>query len=54
VVDHELRAAVEQLRQGLGSVRGLERVLLVDRNPRKLPALPGEVVAYPGEFLLAL
>ena len=36
VVDQKLRAAVEQLRQRLLAVSGLERVLLLDPHPGKL------------------
>src|SRR5437764_805099 len=53
VVDEQLGAAVEQLRQAPWSVSGLERVLLLDWDPRKLSALPGELIAHPGELLLA-
>ena len=54
MVDDELRAAVEQLRQGLASVRGLEGVLLLDRQPGELLALARELVAEPCVLLLAL
>src|ERR1022692_4764353 len=54
VVDHQLRAAVKQLSQCPDPVFGLERVLLHDWHPGKLAALPGEFIAHPREFLLAL
>jgi hypothetical protein len=54
VVNHELRAAVKQLRERSGPVGGLERVLLLDRHPRKLPALSGQLIAHPRELLLAV
>src|SRR3954453_3204978 len=53
VVDDQLRAAVKHLRQRLGPVLGLERVLLLDRHPGKLPALSGELIAHPRELFLA-
>ena len=48
VVDEQLRAPVEELRQRLRPVVGLEPVLLVDPDPRQLAALPGELVAASG------
>ena len=39
VVQHELRAAAEQLGQGLRPVVGVEPVLLLDRDPRQLAPL---------------
>src|SRR6266446_480022 len=51
VVDDELRAAIEQVRQSPPAVRGLQRVNLLDRYPRKLPTLTGELIAQPGVFL---
>src|SRR3954454_16119769 len=54
VVDQQLRAAVERLREHLRAVRRMQRVLRLDRPPRKLPALPCQLVAHPGVFLLAL
>jgi hypothetical protein len=53
VVDDELRAAVEQLRQLACAVVGVEAVLLLDPDPRKLPALPRQLVAQPCVLLLA-
>jgi hypothetical protein len=54
VVDEQLGAAVEELRQGLRAVVGVEAVLLLDPQPRQLAALPGQLVAHPGVLLLAL
>src|SRR5918995_5311809 len=53
VVDEELGATVEELRQVLRALVGLEPVPLLDRDPRQLAALPCELVAHPGVFLLA-
>ena len=53
VVDQQLRSAVEQFGQRRGSVLGLQRVLLVDAHPRKLPPQARELVAPPGVLLLA-
>src|ERR671931_1618757 len=39
VVGEELRAAVEQLREGLLALLGVELVLLLDRHPRELEPL---------------
>jgi hypothetical protein len=54
VVDEQLSAAVEQLRQRPRALVGLEAVLLLDRDLGQLAALPCELVANPGVFLLAL
>ena len=53
VVDDELRAAVEQLRQRAFAILGVEAVLLLQRDPRELTALPGDIVAEPRVLLLA-
>src|SRR5262249_39361782 len=45
VIDEQLRAAVEEVRERFRPFVGLERVLLLDRDPRKLPAPAGELVA---------
>jgi hypothetical protein len=45
VVDRQLRAVVEQLRERPGVVTGVEGVLLLDENPGELPSLEGQVVA---------
>ena len=54
MIHEQLRAPVEELREGFGSVLGLEGVLLLDRYPRKLSALGGELVIAMREFLLTL
>jgi hypothetical protein len=54
VIDEQLRAPVEELRQGLRSVAGREAILLLDGHPRQLLALAGELVAATGQLLLAL
>jgi hypothetical protein len=53
VVDEELGATVEELRQSPRALVGLEPVLLLDRDPRQLAALPCELVAHTSVFLLA-
>src|SRR5215207_6616335 len=45
VVDEQLRAAVEELGKRLRPLVGLEDVLLLDRNPRQIPAPAGELIA---------
>jgi hypothetical protein len=54
VVDVELRAPVEELGQGLRAGDGVKLVLLLDRHPRQLEPLFGELVAAAGQLLLAL
>ena len=44
VVDQQLRAPVEQFGQRLGALLGVERVLLLDRHPRQLGALLGDLL----------
>ena len=53
VVDQELRAAAEQIRQRAVLVR-LESVLLIDPDPRQRLALLRQFVAAAREFLLGL
>src|SRR5262249_29823269 len=53
VIDEELRAAVEQLRDGLLARLGLEAILLLERDPGQLAAGPGEPGAEPRVRLLA-
>jgi hypothetical protein len=48
VVDEQLGAPVEQLCERLGAAFGLEAVLLLNRYPRKLAPLPGELVVAAG------
>src|ERR1700685_1202627 len=47
VVDDELRPVDEQFRQRPGACSGLQRVLLLDRGPGKLLAVPGELIPHP-------
>src|SRR5690348_12010633 len=54
VVDKQLGAAVEKVREGLRAVLSLESVVLLDRDPGQLAPLPGELVAAPGELFLLL
>jgi hypothetical protein len=54
VVDEQLRAPVEELRQGLGAFVGPKDVLLIDRHPRQLAPLPHEFVPAARQLLLAL
>jgi hypothetical protein len=54
VVDEQLGAAVEEVRQGLGPVLGLEAVVLLDWNPGQLLALPCELVPAPHVLLLSI
>jgi hypothetical protein len=51
VVDEQLGATVEELRQRPRALVGVEPVLLLDRNPRQLAALPGELVASLGRAM---
>src|SRR5450631_1239655 len=53
VIDHQLRAPVEQLLQAPRTRSALEGVRLLDRHPGKLPALPGELIALPAVLLFA-
>jgi hypothetical protein len=53
VVDHELRAAVEQLRQRARAVVCVEAVLLLDSDPGQLAPLPCQLVTQAGVLLLA-
>src|SRR6266511_2180486 len=54
VVDQQLRAPVEQFGQRLGALLGVERVLLLDRHPRQLGALLGDLLIEVAQLLLAL
>src|ERR671923_2156142 len=54
VVDEELRAPSEEVRERGAAFVGLEAVVLVDPDPRKLLPLPRELVAPPGQLLLGL
>jgi hypothetical protein len=53
VVDEQLTAAVEQLRQRARALVGFEAVLLVDRDPWQLAPLPRQVVTQAGVLLFA-
>jgi len=48
----QLGAAVEQAGEGLRAAAGLEQVVLLDRDPRQLASLSGQLVAAAGELLL--
>jgi hypothetical protein len=52
VVDDELTSLLEEVRQRLLSTRSLEEVALLDLLPRKLAALPAQLIAESCEFLL--
>src|SRR5262245_8860588 len=52
VVDEELRAPSEEVRQRGLPLVGLESILLVDSNPRQLLPPPRQLVAAPRELLL--
>src|SRR6266511_895053 len=54
VVGEELRAAIEQLGEGLLSVPGVEFVLLRDRDPWELEPLPLDLLVSLGVFHLEL
>jgi hypothetical protein len=54
VVGEQLRAPVEELGEGLLPVLGVELVLLLDRNPRKLTALLDHLLAELGVLGLEL
>src|SRR5262249_6239587 len=54
VVDEQLRAAVEELGEGLLAVLSVERVVLLHLHPGELPALARELVAAARELLLLL
>src|ERR1700730_8311703 len=56
-VEHEMEndqllASVEQLGQGLPAAAAVENIVLLDPLPRQLAALPAQLIAQPGEFLL--
>ena len=54
VVDEELRAPSEEVRQQGAAFISLKSVLLVDPNPRQLLTSPRQLVAAPRELLLRL
>ena len=53
VVDEQLAAAVEELRQRARAVVGVEAVVLLDADPRQLASLARQLVAQPRVLLLA-
>ncbi len=53
VVDEQLGATVEELRQRPRALVGVEPVLLLHRHPRQLAPLAGDLVAEPRVLLLA-
>ena len=53
MVDEQLRAAFEELRQRFRPVVGVKPVLLLDPHPWQLTPLLRELVAEPGVLLLA-
>jgi hypothetical protein len=53
VIDEQLAAAVEQLRQRARTGVGLEAVILLDSDPGHLAPLTRQLVAEPGVLLLA-
>src|SRR5204862_8262594 len=54
VVDEELRAPSEEVRQRGAPLVGLEPILLVDPDPRQRLPPPRQFVAAPRELLLTL
>src|SRR5262249_25584245 len=54
VVDEELRASPEKIRQRGASLIGLESILLADRDPRQFLTPLSQLVAEMCQFLLAL
>jgi hypothetical protein len=45
VVDEQLRAAVEEIGERLRTARGVEAVVLLDRDPGQLAPFRGQLVA---------
>ncbi len=54
MVDEQLRALLEEVRQGGAPLVRVESILLVDPNPRQLLPLPRQLVTAPRELLLRL
>src|SRR5215831_16047278 len=54
VVDEKLRAPSKEVRQRGAPLVGIEAILLVDPNPRKLLSPPCQLVAAPRQLLLCL
>jgi hypothetical protein len=53
VIDEELRAPSEEVRQRGAAFIGLESILLVDPNPRQLLPSPRQLVAAPRELFFS-
>src|SRR5437762_1120013 len=51
VVDDELAALAEEIREHFPAVLALEDVFLLDPLPRQVPALPAELITTTGELL---
>src|SRR5438132_13040456 len=51
VVDDELAALAEEIREHLPAILALEDVFLLDPLPRQVPALPAELITTTGELL---
>jgi hypothetical protein len=54
VIDHELRAPLEEVRQRGAPFIGLEPILLADADPRQFLTAPRHLVAAPTQLLLRL
>ena len=54
MVDEELRAPAEEIRQRGASLIGLESIILLDANPRQRLPLPRQLVAAPRVLLFRL
>src|ERR1035441_4008110 len=54
MVNDELRASMEEVRQQRASLLGFESILLVDRNPRQLLPLSSQLIAAPTPHLSPL
>src|SRR5205814_7689717 len=54
MIDEELRAYPDKIREGCFSFIGLESVILVDSNPGQFLPPPSQLVAAPRQFLLGL
>src|SRR5437868_15543250 len=51
VVDDELAALAEEIREHFPAILALEDVFLLDPLPRQVPALPAELITTTGEIL---
>src|SRR5205814_8893987 len=54
MIDEELRASPEKIREGCFSFIVLESVILVDSNPGQFLPPPSQLLAAPRQFLLGL